>query len=64
MAKVVGRDDSAVKRITHRNCAAMLEYTPSEIRVLWSGTDYSGGSDGAKGFTCPQCGEDVIVERW
>lgn len=64
MVKIVGRDESAVKRITCRNCAARLEYTESEVRNLWSGTDYGGGSDGADGFNCPQCGAQVHVRRW
>jgi len=64
MAKVVGRDEGAVKHITCRECASRLEYTPGEVRTLWSGKDYSGGSDGAKGFDCPNCGKQVITERW
>lgn len=64
MPKVVGRDDAAVKRITHPNCAAIIEYVPKDVVVLWSGTDYGGGPDGAKGFPCPNCGADVIIERW
>ena len=64
MAKVVGRDDSVVERITCRSCAAIVEYTPSEVRNLWSGTDYGGGSDGADGFACPNCGKDIHVRRW
>lgn len=62
--RVVGTDEGAVKKITHKNCAAVIEYTPSDVRLLWSGKDYSGGSAGAKGFTCPHCGENVITERW
>lgn len=64
MATIVGKDPAAVKRITHRACGAILEYTEKEVRTLWSGTDYGGGPDGAKGFTCPNCGDNVIVERW
>lgn len=64
MAKVVGRDESAVKHTTCGSCAARLEYTPGEVRNLWRGQDYSGGSDGADGFTCPACGKDVITRRW
>jgi RNase P subunit RPR2 len=64
MAIVVGVDQSAVKRITCKNCASILEYKPSEVRNLWSGTDYGGGPDGADGFTCPSCGADVITKRW
>ena len=64
MVKIVGRDESVVKKITCRNCAAMLEYTPSEVRNLWSGSDYGGGSAGADGFNCPSCGEEVRTHSW
>lgn len=64
MVKVIGKDESAVKRTTCRNCATILEYTPSDVRELWSGQDISGGADGAKGFNCPQCSAQVITERW
>ena len=64
MVKIVGIDEKEVKRITCKCCARILEYTLSEVRILWEGKDYSGGPDGAKGFTCPGCGKDVITERW
>lgn len=64
MVKIVGRDETVVKRITCRNCASVLEYTPSEVRNLWSGTDYGGGPDGADGFDCPNCGKLVHTRRW
>lgn len=64
MATIVGKDPAATKRITHQACGAVLEYTQNEVRTLWSGTDYGGGPDGAKGFTCPNCGGNVITERW
>lgn len=64
MVEVVGQDESAAKFVTHSNCGARLKYFPKDIVLLWSGKDYGGGSDGAKGFNCPQCGENVIIERW
>lgn len=64
MLKVVGIDEKHVKRITCRKCASIIEYTESEVRNLWSGKDYSGGADGADGFTCPKCGNDVHTRRW
>lgn len=64
MPKVVGIDQSVVKRATCRHCGAINEYLPNEVIVLWSGRDYSGGSDGAKGFKCANCTENVIIERW
>lgn len=64
MAKVVGEDPTAVLRITHGNCGRVIEYTQSEVRNLWSGKDYGGGPDGADGFRCPHCGENIITKRW
>ena len=62
--KIIGIDESKKKKATCRECASIIEYTPHEVITLWSGTDISGGSDGARGFKCPCCGHDVIVERW
>lgn len=64
MPKVVGQDQTVCKRITCKHCGAINEYTPNEVRTLWSGTDYSGGSDGAKGFNCAGCGKEIYTERW
>ena len=64
MVEVIGQDPGAGKRITHRNCGAIIRYFPKDLRILYSGTDYGGGPDGAEGFTCPQCGKDVIVRSW
>ena len=64
MVQIIGDDPSAKKRITHKECGKILEYVPNDVRVLWKGTDYSGGSDGARGFDCPACGKQVITERW
>ena len=64
MPKIVGIDQSKVKRITCSNCASINEYTLGEVRTLWSGTDYSGGSDGAEGFNCAACGKEIQTKRW
>lgn len=64
MAKVVGLDQLVIKRITCKECASIIEYSKGEVRNLWNVKDYSGGSDGADGFSCPNCGKDVIVNRW
>ena len=64
--KVVKRKPSkkVKKRAVCDGSGVTLEYVPNDVRTLWSGTDYGGGPDGAKGFDCPDCGERVIVERW
>jgi len=42
MVKIVGKDESFVKRVTCRSCASILEYTLNEVRE-YHGTDYTGG---------------------
>lgn len=64
MATVVGEDKGVYKRATCKNCGAVNEYTPQEVRVLYSGTDYGGGSDGAKGFNCARCHQEIKTEVW
>lgn len=63
MVKVVGKDESAVKRITCRSCASILEYTLSEVKSC-HGTDYGGGPDGAEWVDCPNCGHQAIIRSW
>jgi hypothetical protein len=62
--KVVGQDDSAIKRKTCRQCGAINEYHPIDVKVLYSGRDIGGGSDGRKGFKCGQCSSEVVTEAW
>ena len=57
-------DKSVVKRKVCNNCGITLEYVPADVVTLWSGKDYGGGPDGAMGFKCPNCGKNVITERW
>lgn len=57
-------DPSVAKQVICRSCGAKLEYFPNDVVILWRGTDYSGCSDGAKGFQCPKCDKNVITERW
>lgn len=64
MAEVIGFDESKKHKITCRSCAAIVVYSLSEVRNLWSGTDYGGGPDGADGFDCPNCGRHIYTRRW
>ena len=64
MPVVVGQDESVYKKLTCRNCGSINQYAPNEVRTLWSGNDYSGGSDVVEGFNCANCGEEVIVRAW
>lgn len=59
-------DPSVKKEIVCRGCGATIEYVPNDVKTLWSGTDYGGGPDGAKGFRCPNrgCNHQIITEQW
>lgn len=64
MPKSLGLDPSALKTITCKSCTHRIEYSLGEIRLLYSGKDYSGGSDGAEGFNCPNCRKQIITRAW
>lgn len=61
MAKVVGFDESAKKRVTCKNCAAIVEYVNNEVQ-RGSSTDYTGSADYYNCILCPNCGDEVIVK--
>lgn len=52
---------SVVKEAICRNCGAVLQYTPVDVKEdYWS--DYTGGKDYYKYITCPPCGHKVTVK--
>lgn len=63
MVKVIGESPEAVKQTTCHNCAAKLEYTPSDVKRR-DGKDYSGGPDGQEWIDCPRCGIKVVLRSW
>lgn len=64
MPIAMGKDPSVFKTCTCRHCGTINQYVPGEVRILRQGTDYGGGSDGAKGFNCAECGREVYTETW
>lgn len=64
MPVAIGKDATIVKRATCRHCGTINEYYPKEVRILYSGSDYSGGPDGHEGFNCADCGKEVITRAW
>ena len=64
MVKVVGQDKSAIKRITCRSCASVLEYTLSEVKSIKHSYDYLGDYEVSFGFKCPKCNENVFVKKY
>jgi RNase P subunit RPR2 len=63
MVRVVGQDPRVLKQVTCRHCAAVLEYTPHELK-RHEGRDYSGGVDIREWIVCPRCGHEVTVNHW
>ena len=64
MVKVVGQDNTIAKRITCRNCGAVNEYLPIDVRELYRGRDLSGCGEGHDGFNCGQCQKEIITKSW
>ena len=60
MVKLVGQDQSQVKRVTCKNCASVLEYTVSEIEKH-EGRDCTGESDEYEHVKFPSCNSKVIL---
>lgn len=51
------------KQIGCKNCGAVLEYYPVDVKSV-HGTDYGGGPDGCEWVDCPQCGKQAIIRSW
>jgi hypothetical protein len=64
MVKIVGQDESATKRVTCRQCGAINEYMPIDVRELYRGKDIDGGSSGSDGFNCGKCNHEIITRSW
>ena len=57
MPKVVDQNKLIYRRYTCKHCDAINEVVPNEIRTLYKGKDYSGGTAGSDGFNCALCGK-------
>lgn len=62
MARVV-KPPSGHKRRKCEHCLATVEYAPIEVKEV-NGKDYSGGPDGHRYITCPNCKKKIILEEW
>jgi len=61
MAKVIKIDNTIAKRITCRDCGALIEYFPNEVESRVENEPYGGGTDMYHYLTCPNCGKQM---RW
>ena len=63
MVKVVGLDESAIKRTTCGKCASILEYTESEVQWIKHSQDYLGDYETNLGIKCPKCNSNVFTSK-
>jgi RNase P subunit RPR2 len=63
MVKIVGIDNAVVQRITCRNCASILEYTGSEVKLRIK-NDYDGAKIVIKSICCPGCNHEVNIKSY
>jgi hypothetical protein len=49
-------------RVTHKDCGALIEFYPNEIKSFVH-YDYGGGSDMVYYIVCPNCGKNVEVKN-
>ncbi len=61
MAKVIGFDPKLMKQCTCRNCAAIIEYSLTEVKKHIE-HDYDDDSEIVYTITCPNCGNNVTVK--
>ena len=64
MPKVVDQNKLIYRRYTCKHCDAINEVVPNEIRTLYKGKDYSGGTAGSDSFNCALCGKENITDSW
>lgn len=62
MIKVIGQDGSVARRVTCRNCGAILEYTPNDLKERQT-KDITGSADITFYLKCPQCDRHVHVHK-
>jgi RNase P subunit RPR2 len=62
MVKIVGKDESLVKRITCKRCSSILEYLPADEHIE-TGRDYGGGSWAIVSIVCPCCNVKVVIRN-
>lgn len=60
MVKIVGRDESLVKRVTCKGCACILEYNLSEVTRIQD-YEYGGIINVTELLECPNCHHKVII---
>ena len=60
MARIVGVDKDALKRVTCLNCASIVEYSVNDTYEKQY-TDYSGCTEKYRILNCPKCSKAITV---
>ena len=64
MAKIIGFDDALKLKCTCRECTAIIEYTPVEVKSEVQ-SDYTGCKDTVYYIKCPNCSSTIYgVKRY
>ena len=61
MPTVIGFVDDVKKKATCRECGAINEYVPHDVRILSRGRDISGTYCRTEGFNCANCGKEIVT---
>lgn len=61
MARIIGKDEREMRRVTCRFCASIVEYTMSETTTRWV-SDYSGDQEQIRELGCPACSNKIPVK--
>ena len=62
MVKVVGRDERVVRKTTHRDCGAVLEFTQNEVQS--QRVSCMGDVSIEHYVHCPNCGGKAWVSHY
>lgn len=62
MAKVVGFDTSVLRKVTHRDCGAMVEFSQNEVQS--QRVSCMGDVDTEYYIFCPNCGQKIWVSHY
>lgn len=60
MARIVGKDEKEMRRVTCRACASIVEYTMSETTTRW--VNDGGDREQIRELGCPGCSNKILVK--
>lgn len=61
MPTVIGFAGEVKKKATCRECGAINEYVPNDVRILSQGRDISGTQCRTEGFNCANCHKEIVT---